>query len=294
MTTSRHQEHVYLDLLRDILDNGEARQDRTEIGTLSVFARQVRFNISEEIPVLTTKKLAWEKVVHELLWFMRGDTNASHLQEQGIHIWDGNSSREFLDARGLGHLPVGDIGAGYGHQWRNFGSEYVDCETPAKGVGVDQLAAVLHDLKHNKMSRRIFMSAWNPCDLDKMALPPCHVSAQFYVDTNGGLSCHMYQRSVDVFLGFPWNILSYSVLTYILAAQSGLTPKELIISTGDTHIYSNHVEQVRTQLVREPYDWPKLVLSPDVATKSIEELNPSDFTLVGYQCHPYIRAPMAI
>ncbi|EFJ41181.1 hypothetical protein VOLCADRAFT_68527, partial [Volvox carteri f. nagariensis] len=293
-----HWEQAYLDLLRHVLECGEPREDRTGTGTLSVFGRQLRFDISDCVPVLTTKKVAWQKVIQELLWFMRGDTDAAILQRDGVRVWDGNSSRAFLDARGLRHLPEGDIGAGYGHQWRRFGSPYVDCKTPprqgAEAGGVDQLQFVLDELRRNPSSRRIFMSAWNPCDLDKMALPPCHVSAQFYADRAGGLSCHMYQRSVDVFLGFPWNILSYSVLTYILAAKAGLKPKELIISTGDTHIYANHVGQVRTQLARQPFAWPRLELSPAVAAKAFEDITLEDFRMVGYTSHPYIRADMSV
>jgi thymidylate synthase len=227
---------------------------------------------------------------------MRGDTDASVLQRAGVHIWDGNTSREFLDNRGLQHLPEGDIGAGYGHQWRRFGGIYRDCKTPPapEDGGVDQLAYLLEELRTNPFSRRIFMSAWNPEDLCNVALPPCHVSAQFYVDSSGGLSCHMYQRSVDAFLGFPWNILSYSVFTYIIAAKVGLRPNELIVSTGDTHIYTNHLAQVETQLAREPYAWPQLQMSAAVATKSFEELQLADFEVVNYQSHPFIKADMAV
>ena len=253
---NNHPENQYLNLLQDILDNGEMRTDRTGTGTLSVFGRQVRFDISKHIPVLTTKKLAYDKVIEELLWFMRGSTDSKELEAKGVNIWKGNTSREFLDSRGLKHLPEGSIGAGYGHQWRHFNAPH-PLSSDLQDMGVDQLKAILNDLKNNPTSRRIFMSAWNPSQLDSMALPPCHVSVQFYVsfDANGNkhLSCHMYQRSVDVFLGFPWNILSYSILTHILATMCNMKPKELIISTGDTHIYKDHIDQVKEQLQRVPY-----------------------------------------
>jgi thymidylate synthase len=233
-----------------------------------------------------------------LLWFLSGSTDASLLQEQGIKIWDGNSSREFLDNRGLTHLPKGDIGAGYGFQWRHFGATYKTCKDDYNGQGFDQIAFIINELKNNPTSRRIFMSAWNANAIDDMALPPCHVSAQFYVefDDNGEkhLSCQMYQRSVDTFLGCPWNIMSYATLTHLLAKLTDMKPKELIMCMGDVHIYCNHVEQVKEQLSRQPYHFPTLKISDCVKNKKIEELNINDFELIDYKYHPAIKATMAV
>jgi dihydrofolate reductase/thymidylate synthase len=292
------QERVYLNMAQDIIEHGNERQDRTSTGTISVFGRQMRFDISKSVPLLTTKRLPWKQCVEELLWFLCGDTNAKHLQDKGIKIWDGNSTRAFLDKVGLTHLEEGDVGANYSFQWRHFGAEYKDCHTDYSGKGVDQIEYVLHLLRTDPMSRRIFLSAWNPADLLKTALPPCHVSAQFYVelDNHGKkhLSCHMYQRSCDFFLGEPWNMLSYTVLTYILAKKADMVPKELIISTGDTHIYMNHVEQIQEQLHREPRPWPVLMLKDEVRTKDWSQLSVDDFMLSGYFPHPSIKGAMAV
>lgn len=288
-------EQQYLNLLRDILENGERRSDRTGTGTISVFGRQLRFDISQSVPCITTKRVPWKKVAEELLWFVRGDTHVRSLQEKGVHIWDANSSREFLDAAGLHSLPEGDIGPGYGHQWRRFGAEYTTATTaaPIGAAGFDQLSFVIDQLIHNPTSRRIFMSAWNPGDLSKMALPPCHVSAQFYVSSGRRLSCHMYQRSVDAFLGFPWNMLSYTMLSYLLAARTGLVPHQLIISTGDTHIYQDHEAQVLMQLLRSPLPAPKLHLSHSVISAPLHSITVDDFELLDYKSHPPIQARMS-
>lgn len=302
---AREGEEAYMALLNEVMTEGALRSDRTGTGTLSVFARQLRFDISKSVPVLTTKNVAWKAVIKELLWFMKGHTDSAELSAQGVHIWKGNSSRSFLNSRGLVHLPEGDIGAGYGFQWRHFGATYKTCHDDYGGEGVDQLAEVIRLLKTDPTSRRIFMSAWNPAAMKDMALPPCHVSAQFFVDDNaaslgeGGtpkrrLSCHMYQRSVDCFLGLPFNIFSYTVLTYILAAWCDMDPHELIISTGDTHIYSNHVEQVRAQLSRKPLAKPVLIVNERVKNKRIHELELDDFELVEYQHHPKISAVMSV
>jgi thymidylate synthase/dihydrofolate reductase len=290
---------TYCDLVKDILAHGHQRTDRTGTGTTSVFGRQLRFDISGSIPLLTTKQVPWKAVVKELLWFLRGDTDASKLAADGVRIWDGNTSREFLDSRDLGHLPEGDIGAGYGFQWRHFGGTYQTCkETYDNTIGYDQVAAVLDQLRTDPFSRRIFMSAWNPAALGEMALPPCHVSAQFYVEQLPSgrrlLSCHMYQRSVDTFLGLPFNIMSYATLTHILATLTNMHPKELVISTGDTHIYSDHVEQVKTQCQRIPYSSPLLVVNPDIADKGLEEITVDDFDVVGYFHHGVLKGKMAV
>jgi thymidylate synthase len=293
-------DQTYTTLLKDILEYGSKRSDRTGTGTTSVFGRQLRFDISGSIPLLTTKYVPWKAVVKELLWFLRGDTDASKLAADGVRIWDGNTSREFLDGRGLSHLPEGDIGAGYGFQWRHFGGAYQTCkETYDNTIGYDQVAAVLEQLRHDPFSRRIFMSAWNPAVLKDMALPPCHVSAQFYVDEDQvtgqrHLSCHMYQRSVDTFLGLPFNIMSYATLTHILATLTDMHPKELIISTGDTHIYNDHIEQIKTQIERYPYSAPLLVIDPAIKEKRLEEITVDDFDVIGYFHHNVLKGKMAV
>ena len=281
-----HEEYVYLRLLDKILKQGRFRNDRTKTGTLSIFGEQMRFDISESIPILTTKFVPWKSCIKELLWFLKGQTDVSILQKQGVKIWDGNSSREFLDRRGLSHLPEWDIGAGYSFQWRHCGAEYKTCKDDYTGKGVDQIQFILNELKTNPESRRLYMTSWNAADIDKMALPPCHLSAQFYVDFDEDgtkhLSCQMYQRSVDTFLGCPWNIMSYSVLTYIFAEMTGMKPRHLIMCLGDTHIYTNHIEQVKEQLAREPYPFPRLVLSDALKNKSVEELDLDDFKVEEY------------
>lgn len=291
-------ETAYLTLLDTILKEGRQRSDRTGVGTLSLFGKSLRFDISETVPVLTTKFVPWKSCIRELLWFLRGATDAAELQAEGVRIWDGNSSRAFLDGRGLHRLPEGDIGAGYGFQWRHFGASYRTCKDAYDGEGFDQIAYIIRELKNDPFSRRLFMSAWNPADLDNMALPPCHVSAQFYVEEDDRgrklLSCQMYQRSVDTFLGCPWNIMSYSVLTHLLARICDMHPKELIMCLGDTHIYTNHVDQVKEQLSRNPFPFPKLHIDPSVKTKPLHEITIKDFALVDYQHHPAITAAMAV
>jgi thymidylate synthase/dihydrofolate reductase len=290
---------VYKELLEHIMRSGNRRQDRTGTGTVSVFAQQLRFNLDGTIPLLTTKYVPWKSVIKELLWFLKGQTDASILKSQGVGIWDGNTSREFLDGRGLGHLPEGDIGAGYGFQWRHFNGEYKTCkDTYDSTIGYDQVAEVLRQLREDPLSRRIYMTAWNPAALGSMALPPCHVSAQFYVNVDEAgvrhLSCHMYQRSVDVFLGLPFNIMSYATLTYIFAAMCGMVPRKLVISTGDTHIYRDHMGQVMTQLCRQPCLEPVLVISPGVASKTVDELTIDDFDVVGYFHHGTLKGKMSV
>jgi thymidylate synthase len=274
--------------VRDILLNGEQRTDRTGTGTIALFGKQMRFDISQSIPILTTKKMYWKSCIIELLWFLRGDTDITFLKENGVNIWNGNTTREYLDANGLQHIPERNIGKGYGFQWRRFGGE------EDGGGGFDQIKHIIHLLKTQPNSRRIFMSSWNPAQMRDMALPPCHVSAQFYVDNNRRLSCHMYQRSVDCFLGLPFNILSYAVLTYVLATICDMTPYELIISTGDTHIYNNHLEQIQEQLERIPFSPPTLRVNPDIKYKEIEDITIEDFEVIGYCHHPPLKAKMAV
>jgi len=256
----------------------------------------MRFDISKYVPLLTTKFVPWRACIHELLWFLKGSTNSKELENVKVNIWKDNTSREFLDSRGLQSLPEGDIGAGYGFQWRHAGASYVDCLTDYTNEGFDQIADVINQLRTNPTSRRIMFCAWNPSALGMMALPPCHVLCQFYVsmkDGNKFLSCQMYQRSQDVFLGAPFNIFSYAVLTHILAKMCDMKPKELIIVSGDTHIYKDHVEQMREQLKRIPLSPAQLVLSDEIAQKSIDDLSIDDFQLEGYFYHPRIYGKMS-
>jgi thymidylate synthase len=298
MTAIDHQEYTYLNLMKRVVENGKHREDRTSTGTISVFGEQMRFDISECLPVLTTKFVPWKSCIKELLWFLKGQTDVSILQKEGVKIWDGNTTREFLDKRGLTHLAEGDLGEGYGYQWRHFGAEYKTCKDDYTGQGFDQIQFIIDELKSNPFSRRMYMTSWNASRLHNMALPPCHLSAQFYVDIDKDgvkhLSCQMYQRSVDTFLGCPWNIMSYATLTYILATICDMKPRELIMCLGDTHIYSNHVEQVKEQLSRTPYPFPKLVVNPNIKNKKIEDITMEDFELVGYEYHPAIKAKMAV
>ena len=261
----------YLDLLSHVLENGTAKDDRTGTGTLSVFGHQMRFDLAEGFPVPTTKKLHMKAVICELLWFLRGDTNVAWLQERGVTIWD-----EWADERG-------ELGPVYGHQWRSW-------PTP-DGRSVDQIAAVIESIRTNPDSRRHIVSAWNVADIDSMALPPCHTMFQFYV-ADGRLSCQLYQRSADVFLGVPFNIASYALLTMMVAQVCELEPGEFVHTLGDAHLYLNHLDQARLQLTREPRALPRLRINPD--RKGIDDFAPSDFELVGYDPHPGIKAPIAV
>ena len=261
----------YLDLLRHIRSNGTMKEDRTGTGTQSVFGYQMRFNLADGFPLLTTKKVHLKSIIYELLWFISGNTNVRYLQEHGVTIWD-----EWADENG-------DLGPVYGHQWRSW-------PTP-DGREIDQLSMVIDQIKHNPDSRRMLVCAWNPGEVDRMALPPCHCLFQFYV-ADGKLSCQLYQRSADVFLGVPFNIASYALLTLMLAQVCGLKPGEFIHTTGDTHIYRNHFEQVDLQLSREPRKLPQMKLNPEV--KSLFDFTYEDFTLEGYDPWPAIKAPVAV
>ena len=295
-TARKHGECQYLEMLRRILLHGEARPDRTGTGTLAIFGHQLRFDISRSVPFLTTKALAWKTVVKELLWFLSGSTDSKVLESQGVSIWKANTSRAFLDARGLGGYREGDVGPLYPHALRSFGAEYAGCDQ--RGAGFDQLSALIAGLKSDPYSRRHVMTTFDPSVVDKCVLMPCHgIAIQFYVngDPGGaGLSCHVYCRSSDSFLGLPFNIASYAVLTYLIAKLCGMKPNELVVSTGDTHVYANHVEQVKAQLTRSPLPFPVLVVSDDVLAKPIEEVTLDDFRLKGYVSHSAIPAPMAV
>ncbi len=258
----------YLDLLRDILENGVDKMDRTGIGTRSVFGRQMRFDLNKGFPLLTTKKMHLKSIIYELLWFIRGDTNVRYLQEHGVRIWN-----EWADENG-------DLGPVYGAQWRNW-----------NGDGIDQLAEVIATLKRNPNDRRMIVSAWNPSQLKAMHLPPCHMMFQFYV-ANGKLSCMLYQRSCDMFLGVPFNIASYALLTMMIAQVCGLKLGDFVHVLGDTHIYHNHFEQVKEQLKRVPLALPQMKINPDI--KDINDFKFEDFELQNYQSYPPIKATVAV
>lgn len=261
----------YLDLMRHVRDHGIRKQDRTGTGTMSVFGYQMRFDLARGFPLVTTKKLHLRSIIHELLWFLKGDTNIKYLHDNGVKIWD-----EWADENG-------DLGPVYGYQWRSW---------PAPdGGSIDQIGLLLEQIKQNPDSRRLMVSAWNPACVDEMALPPCHCLFQFYV-ADGKLSCQLYQRSADIFLGVPFNIASYALLTLMVAQECGLEPGEFVHTFGDAHLYSNHLEQVETQLAREPMFLPTMQLNP--AVQSLFDFRYEDFELVGYEAHPHIKAPVAV
>ena len=262
---------AYLDLMRHVIDNGATKTDRTGTGTLSVFGCQIRFDLAEGFPLVTTKKMHTKSVIYELLWFLRGDTNVKYLQERGVTIWD-----EWADAEG-------ELGPIYGHQWRSW-------PTP-DGGSIDQISQLIERIKTKPDSRRLIVSAWNAAEIDRMKLPPCHCLFQFYV-SDGKLSCQLYQRSADVFLGVPFNIASYALLTRMVAQVTGLQPGEFIHTFGDAHLYLNHLEQAKLQLAREPFPLPTMRLNP--AVKSIFDFTYEDFTLENYRFHPAIKAPIAV
>ncbi|XP_044488447.1 bifunctional dihydrofolate reductase-thymidylate synthase-like isoform X1 [Mangifera indica] len=302
MVFERHEEYLYLRLVEDIISDGILRNDRTGTGTLSKFGCQMRFNLRKTFPLLTTKKVFWRGVVEELLWFISGSTNAKALQEKDIHIWDGNASREYLDSVGLADREEGDLGPVYGFQWRHFGARYTDMHADYSGQGFDQLLDVIDKIKNNPNDRRIILSAWNPSDLKLMALPPCHMFAQFYV-ANGELSCQMYQRSADMGLGVPFNIASYTLLTCMIAHVCGifvnllkycvdLAPGDFILVTGDTHVYRTHVRPLQEQLQKPPKPFPILKINPE--KKNIDSFVAADFKLIGYDPHQKIEMKMSV
>ena len=285
-------ESQYINLIKHILENGISKDDRTGIGTLSIFSYNMTFNLRESFPLLTTKKVYWKGVVEELLWFISGSTDSNILKEKGVKIWEGNSSREFLDSRGLSHYDQGDIGAGYGFQWRHFGAKYTNMYDSYEGKGIDQLKDVIYKIKNTPDDRRIIMSAWNPSDIDKMALPPCHIFVQFWVDTEKKeLHSQMYQRSCDVGLGVPFNIASYALLTCIIAKLCDLTPGDFHYCMGDTHIYKNHIDAMKLQITRDPYDFPKINIK-DIT--DIDNIKFDDIELIDYKYYENIKMNMAI
>ncbi len=261
----------YLSLLKWVLEKGAPKSDRTGTGTLSVFGHQMRFDLAKGFPLVTTKKCHLKSIIHELLWFIKGDTNIGYLKENGVKIWD-----EWADQNG-------NLGPVYGKQWRSWPTH--------QGETVDQLAKVIEDIRTNPDSRRLIVSAWNVADIPEMALAPCHCLFQFYV-ANGRLSCQLYQRSADIFLGVPFNIASYSLLTMMIAQVTGLQLGEFVHTFGDVHLYSNHIEQAKTQLDRTPYPLPAMLLNPDI--KHINDFMFEDFVLTDYESHPAIKAPIAV
>ncbi len=263
---------TYLDLLSHVLEHGEEREDRTGVGTISVFGAQARYNLRESFPLLTTKKLHLRSIIYELLWFLRGETTLDYLHTHNVTIWD-----EWADANG-------NLGRIYGAQWRDW--------RKPDGTSVDQIEWVINEIRRNPTSRRLVVSAWNPGELDQMALAPCHALFQFYVSTDGFLSCHLYQRSADLFLGVPFNIASYALLTMMVAQVTNLKPGEFIHTFGDLHIYRNHLDQVREQLSRTPRPLPTMHLNPEV--REIRDFRYEDFELRGYDPHPAIKAPIAV
>ncbi|KIV90090.1 thymidylate synthase [Exophiala mesophila] len=330
-----HEEHQYLDLINDILKRGEHRPDRTGTGTLSLFAPpQLRFSLSKPdpsnpsgdripvLPLLTTKRVFLRAVTTELLWFVSGCTTSKPLSEAGIHIWDGNGSREFLDKLGFTEREEGDLGPVYGFQWRHFGAEYLDPNADYTNKGVDQIKEIVRKLKHSPYDRRIILSAWNVADLSKMALPPCHMFAQFYVSfpdaargeaalqslsengnnddntdkkSRGHLSCVLYQRSCDMGLGVPFNIASYALLTHMLAHACDLVPGELIHTMGDAHVYLDHVDALKEQLVREPRDFPTLnIKRDDRGSGEMDGWKLDELEVIGYKPHGGIKMKMSV
>ena len=261
----------YLDLLKRITTEGTQKGDRTGTGTISIFGNQMRFNLDDGFPLLTTKKLHLKSIIYELLWFLKGDTNVKYLQDNGVRIWN-----EWADKDG-------NLGPVYGYQWRSWPDH--------NGGHIDQISNVIEQIKHNPDSRRLIVSAWNVADIDTMKLPPCHCLFQFYV-ANGRLSLQLYQRSADIFLGVPFNIASYALLLMMIAQVTGLKPGEFIHTTGDTHLYLNHLEQVKLQLTREPRPLPKMIINPDV--KDIFDFKYEDFTLEGYDAWPHIKGDVAV
>jgi thymidylate synthase len=286
------EEQQYLDLVQNIIANGTLEAGRNG-NTYAIFGNSMRFSLQNgKIPILTTKKLAWKTCLKELLWFIKGSTNNDVLVEQGVYIWDGNASRNFLDSRGLTYRREGDLGPIYGHQWRHFNAAYRDCDTDYSGHGVDQLQYIIDQLKNpaTRNSRRLVMSSWNPCQLDEMALPPCHIICQFNVHGANKLSCAMYQRSNDEALGTPFNIASYCFLTHLVAKHCGLEAHEFVYFKGNCHVYEEHVEGLKTQLMRKPYPFPTVTIRQ--VRENIDDYVLEDFELHNYQSHPQIKFQM--
>jgi thymidylate synthase len=289
--TTNTQEMQYIDLINKIIQSGETRNTRNSI-TKSIFGEKLEFDISNSIPFITTKKLAWKVIIKELLWFLSGSTDNQKLLDQNVNIWKGNASREYMDSIGFTEREINDLGPVYGHQWRHFNAEYNNHKTDYTNKGNDQIESILNLLKNDPMSRRIILSAWNPSQLNLMNLPPCHLLAQFYVSNDKELSCMMYQRSADVGLGLPFNIASYATLTYILAKLSNLKPKKLIITIGDAHIYENHMDSLKEQIKRDPFNFPTLEFNPNKTYSKISDFEIDDFLIENYTYHDTLKMEM--
>ena len=296
-TKNIHEEYQYLNLLKNIIENGhweEGRNGRTK----SIFGHSMRFSLQNgKIPILTTKKTAWKTCLKELLWFIKGETDNKILQNQNVHIWDCNASSEFMESRGLSHYPTGILGPIYGYQWRHYNADYdnlhgIPLEDDLGNTGIDQLQQIIDTLKDPKqrMSRRLIMTAWNPSQLDEMALPPCHILCQFNVHGGKKLSCALYQRSADEPLGKPFNIASYSFLTHLLAKHCGLEAYEIIIFTGNSHIYEEHIEPIKAIFERTPFEFPTLDINQ--VRENITDYEVADFIVSNYQCHELIKMKM--
>jgi thymidylate synthase len=285
------EENQYLNLIKKIIDVGETRETRNSI-TKSIFSEKLEFDISNSIPFITTKKLAWKTVIKELLWFLSGSTDNQKLLDQNVKIWVANSTREYMDSVGFNNREVNDLGPVYGHQWRHFNAEYVDQKTDYTNKGIDQIEQIIYLLKNDPMSRRIILSAWNPCQISQMNLPPCHIMCQFYVSTNKELSCQLYQRSADIGLGLPFNIASYAVLTYILGRLTNLKPKKLFINIGDAHIYQNHIEVLKEQITRKPFSFPTLEINSKKEFSKISDFEIDDFIVDSYFYHEILKMDM--
>tara|TARA_B100000963_G_C22638067_1_gene678676 strand:- start:1364 stop:2245 length:882 start_codon:yes stop_codon:yes gene_type:complete len=289
---SKSEEIQYIDLIKNIIDNGDYIQSRNG-NIYSIFGNMMRFSLyNNKIPILTTKKTAHKTCLKELLWFISGNTSNHTLQKNNVFIWNDNSSREFLDSRGLQHYDVGDLGPVYGFQWRHFNAPYNNCNSDYKDKGIDQLQNIINILKNpeTKHSRRIILTAWNPCQINDMALPPCHILAQFHVSSNNELSCSLYQRSGDVGLGVPFNIASYSFLTHLIAHHCDLKPKDFVYFLGNAHIYEEHMEALKTQLNRECFDFPTIKILNKY--ENINDYSINDFQISNYKCHEKITMTM--
>jgi thymidylate synthase len=287
-----NEENQYLNLIEDILNENNEFIGRNG-KTLSIFGSCMHFTLeNNKVPFLTTKKLAWKTCLRELLWFINGSTSNDILNNQNVHIWDGNSNRKFLDERGLTNNREGDLGPVYGFQWRHFNADYIDCDTDYNNKGIDQLQLIIDQLKNpeTRNSRRLIMTAWNPCQINNMALPPCHILCQFNVTDNKKLSCSLYQRSGDVGLGVPFNIASYSLLTHIIAKHTDLEAFEFIYYLGNTHIYDDHIEGLKQQIYREPYNFPDLEINNKY--DKIEDYKIEDFVISNYNYHETIKLNM--
>lgn len=292
MTGSTFQDycadHEYFKLIQEVLRDGKFKPDRTGTGTISKFGAQMRFDLRDnKLPLLTSKKVFWRGVVEELLWFIHGQTDSNLLREKGVHIWDSNGSKEFLQKSGLNHREEGDLGPVYGFQWRHFGARYIDKKTNYDDQGFDQLKHIINRIRTDPQDRRLIMSAWNPCDIPQMALPPCHCLVQFYVNDNE-LSCQLYQRSADIGLGVPFNIASYALLTHMIAHITQLKPGEFVHTLGDAHIYVDHIDALKEQLKRQPSASPRLKIKRNIS--EIDGFTYEDFELIDY--NPLARIDM--